>query len=141
MIHPSELTIGSLVTDEYYDTFKTIIKVESINDKGINLCIEDDGKWAEIAQIWIAPEYYTFDKLRGIPLTEDILIRCGFVLFSKTEFKISYNMPKHPFIEVIYNQTYHWHVRLYCSYRVDISSLHQLQNLVKLLCNQTIELK
>ena len=73
----NELRIGNLVTDEFYDSFKTTIKVESIKDKGINLLIEDDGNWSEIAQRWIGVEY-TFDKLRPIPLTEEWLIRMGF---------------------------------------------------------------
>lgn len=148
MIHPSEITIGSLVTDEHYDTFKNIIKVESINDKGINLCIEDDGNWAEIAQKWIAPEYYTFDKIHGIPLTDDILIRCGFekkVFFTplfKTEIINYYGYGAIVYLiedgfEVEKITKDGESVNLFTVF----NHLHQLQNAVKLLCNQTIELK
>ncbi len=73
----NELRIGNLVTDEFYGSFKTIIKVESINDKGINLAIEDDGNYPECASRWIEP-YYKFNELYGIPLTEEILLKCGF---------------------------------------------------------------
>ena len=38
-----DLCIGNLVTDEFYDSFKTIITVNSIDERGINLEIEDDG--------------------------------------------------------------------------------------------------
>lgn len=77
MIKANELRIGNKVTDEWYESFKTIITVESINDKGINLAIEDDGNYPECAQTWIEPED-RLDNLFGIPLTEEILLRCGF---------------------------------------------------------------
>lgn len=67
----SVLMIGNYVTDEWNSS---IIKVESINDKGINLKIEDDGNYAELAQTWIAPDY-KFESLRGIPITKDILMK------------------------------------------------------------------
>ena len=77
MINANELRKNNLITDAYYESFKTIIKVDSVNEKGINLEIEDDGNWSEIAQRWIEPEY-TFEKLFPIPLTEEILLKCGF---------------------------------------------------------------
>jgi hypothetical protein len=73
----TDLRIDNLVTDEFYDSFNTILKVESINEFGINLIIEDDGNWPEIASRWIEPEL-TFDKLRGIPLTEEWLLKFGY---------------------------------------------------------------
>mgnify|MGYP006147183623 CR=1 FL=1 len=72
-----DLRIGNLVTDEFYDSFKTIIEVESLNDKGINLEIEDDGNYPECAERWIEP-YYRLDQLLGIPLTEEWLLKFGF---------------------------------------------------------------
>lgn len=77
MIKPNEIRIGNLVTDEFYDSFKTIIVVDSVNEKGINLHLQDDGNFPEVARTWIEPEY-TFDKLRVIPITEQILIEFGF---------------------------------------------------------------
>ena len=73
----SELRIGNLLTDEFYDSFKTIIEVDSIDKKGINLEIMDDGNYPECASIWISP-YYFFDYLRPIPITEEWLIKFGF---------------------------------------------------------------
>ena len=52
MIYIKDLRIGSIITDEYYDSFKTVIKVESVNQYGINLYIEDDGNYPEMAQQW-----------------------------------------------------------------------------------------
>ncbi len=42
VICPSDIRIGNLVTDEFYENFKTIIKVDFIDSRGINLEIEDD---------------------------------------------------------------------------------------------------
>lgn len=77
MINANELRIGNWVTDQFYDSFKTMIQVDSQNDKGINLIIEDDGRYPEIASRWIEPEY-KYEQLFGIPLTPEILEKCGF---------------------------------------------------------------
>ena len=77
MIESKELRIGNLVTDEFYDSFKTIIEVDSISDRGINLFIEDDGNYPECAGTWIEPEK-RFDTIFGIPLTEEWLLKFGF---------------------------------------------------------------
>jgi hypothetical protein len=73
----SELRIGNLVTDKFYDSFKTVIEIESVDEKGVNLSIEDDGRWAELADRWIEPEY-RIDLLFGIPLTEEWLLKFRF---------------------------------------------------------------
>lgn len=73
----NELRIGNLVTDEFYDSFKSIFVVDSVNEEGINLLIDDDGNYPEIAQRWICPEY-KLDLLHPIPLTKEWLIEFGF---------------------------------------------------------------
>lgn len=77
MVEVNELRIGNLVTDEFYHSFNTLIIVESINDKGINLSIEDDGNWSELAQHFIVPEY-VFTELFGVPIDENWLLKLGF---------------------------------------------------------------
>ena len=58
------MLLSPLLTDEFYDSFKTIITVNSIDERGINLEIKDDGNYPECAQTWIEPyqlalyEYY-----------------------------------------------------------------------------------
>ena len=76
-MNAQELRIGNIVTDEWYDSFKNIITVDSINGKGIELFIDDDGNFTELAQTWIESEM-PFDTLRGIPLTEEWLLKLGF---------------------------------------------------------------
>lgn len=130
MIQPQELRIGNYVTDQFFDTFKTFIKVDSINNKGINLEIEDDGKWAEIAKTWIGCEY-SFESLFGIPLTEEILLKCGFEksndldkfyhLDLLNEWTRIYFNPKYKVCTLSINQH---------DSRISIQYLHELQNLV-----------
>jgi len=128
-----DLRIGNLVTDEFYDSFETIFEVESIDDKGINLSIQDDGKSAEIADRWIKPEY-TFDLLFGIPLTEDWLIKFGFDKLENdipTYFKCFGNL-----IEDDYEFSFNIYVDSELNYfitvfgrKIIIKYVHQLQNI------------
>jgi len=136
-IKAEELRIGNLVADEWFDSFKIIIKIESINDKGINLEITDDGNWSEIAQRFITPEY-EFKQLRGIPITEELLLKIGFskwrdtylVLYIDEEsgFNISYNISSKG-IECGYqDEMFH------------IKHLHQIQNLYFALTGQELNI-
>jgi len=136
MIEAKDLRIGNLITDEFYENFKTIITVHSINKEGINLEIEDDGNWAECAQRWIGVEY-KFDKLFGIPLTPEILEKCGFVLNGdyykrQPEFEnIEYRLIEFPSGTWIVSKGF-------INYNHEITAikyLHQLQNLYFALTN------
>ena len=85
-----DLCVGNLVTDEFYDSFKTIIKVYSIDDRGINLAIEDDGSYPECSQRWIEP-YYKLDELRAIPISEELLLKLGAIKLNFKDFP-SFNL-------------------------------------------------
>lgn len=120
MIAANELRIGNFVTDEFYDSFKTIIEVESINKEGVNLEIQDDGNYPECASTWIKP-LYLFDVLHGIPITPEILKKCGLWLHNDSIY--------------IYK---HWaRIRITKNFELilddnkwgKIKYLHQLQNL------------
>ena len=115
-----DLCIGNLVTDEFYDSFKTIIKIDSIDERGINLEIVDDGNYPECAQRWIEP-YYRFDTLRAIPISEELLLKLGAI---KLEFKDfpSFNLKG---MQINYING------LWVEYvsRVELKGLHHLQNM------------
>ena len=115
-----DLCIGNLVTDEFYDSFKTIITVDSIDERGINLEIEDDGNYPECAQIWIEP-YYRLGTLRAIPISEELLLKLGAI---KLEFKDfpSFNLKG---MQINYING------LWIEYvsRVELKGLHHLQNI------------
>lgn len=87
---------------------------------------------------------FSLENIEPIPLTEDILIRCGFendiafegmvldcengcsIGISTSENVCYFRGNIEPFwVDIV----------------PEIAYLHQMQNLVKLLCNQTIELK
>lgn len=74
MIDTRELRIGNLVTDILGTS---IHKVDSINQKGIDLYIEDDGNWPELAKTWIEAELKE-ENIFPIPLTEEWLLKFGF---------------------------------------------------------------
>ena len=77
MIEAKELRIRNLVTDEFYDSFKTIIEVYSINNRGINLFIDDYRSYPECSETWIEPGEI-FDTIFGIPLTKKLILEFGF---------------------------------------------------------------
>jgi hypothetical protein len=124
-IKANDLRVGNYVTDEFYQHFKTIIKVDSVNEKGINLAIEDDGNYPECASRWIEPEY-TFDKLRGIELTEELLLtKCG---FSKPDKKDEFGgllSPELPNGNRIRLVNLEWRTN---HFSVKFETLHHLQN-------------
>jgi len=142
MTDSKELRLGNYGTDESYDVFKRIIKVESINDKGINLEIEDDGRYPEIANYIIEPEY-RFDTLYPIPLTKDWLLRFGFKKQLDSSYEkndISLFLDKR-FKTNLYLQTndssenFKWF-----SFERKIEYIHELQNLYFALTREELTL-
>ena len=125
----TDLRIGNLVTDEFYDSFNTIYVVASINELGINLEIEDDGNFVEIAKIWINPEH-TFDLLFGIPLTEEWFKQNNiFHSFEFAEVFTCYFFDGSVWIEEYGEGMYELK---------HIKYVHQYQNLYKLLTNEEL---
>jgi hypothetical protein len=123
---PRELRIGNLVTDEFYDTFSKTIEVESINEKGINLEIENSDDYPEMQRHWIEP-YYTFEQLRGIPLTCEWLMRFGYQEYYRSEWQIKYEKPDvllHLMVKE--NRTMAF---VQGTYVKDIKDIHDFQNL------------
>ena len=77
MIEARELRIGNIVTDQFYESFKTTIDIESITEEGINVCATDDNKPYGMHSPMLEVEY-GFDELCGVPLTAEWLERFGF---------------------------------------------------------------
>jgi len=75
----SDLRIGNLITTAHYEDFKTIIEVESLDEVGVNLTAETDNKPYGMHNPLMEREY-KYAELFGIPLTEEILLKCGFVI-------------------------------------------------------------
>lgn len=134
----TELRIGNIVTDEFYESTKTIIEVESIDERGINLEIEDDGNYPECAQNWIEP-YYRFDVLRPIPLTEEWLIKFGFIEEEINNFVLRDNNIIFTIHRNLVTGEFMWGRQI--NYSRLIKSLHHLQNLYFTLVGSEIETK
>jgi len=138
MIKAEELRIGNLLTDEFYNLydgkFNTIISVESLDKYGINLYLDNDGNIAELMDSWIEP-LITFNNLFPIPLTEEWLIRMGFIDgFLKTNCGRWYY--SNGFITVeLDNGMQHYDMM------VDIDYVHQLQNLYFSLIGEELTIK
>lgn len=144
MIDSKDLRIGNYVTDKWYESSKTIIIVESIDDKGINLEIENDGNYPELSKNWIEP-YYIFDDIFGIPLTEDILLKCGFEFYGYGENTVTFKGYRFKEFDLLFldddNRSIEFmnniNEKVYCN----LQFLHQLQNLYFALTNQELEIK
>lgn len=146
MLKSNELRLGNYVTDEFYEGFKNVIEVKSINDKGINLEIVDDGHVPECSQQWIGPDK-SIDIIKPIPLTEEWLVKFGFVenevvkcLYEKTLgiLTISVCIERSNILDIIISNTNitgaTLDIKLY-------EYVHQLQNLFYALSGTELTLK
>lgn len=135
-----DLRIGNYVTDAYWEHFKTVIEVDSVNEKGINLLIESETKHTYMEHHFINP-CYEFDELHGIPLTEEWLLKFGFVLYGKeatdSESPRDWYWIKKGFQMSIDNITW----RCSCIDNLDIQQVHQLQNLFFCLVGKELTIK
>jgi hypothetical protein len=140
------LRIGNLVTDQFYEDFKTIIEIESIVEGGINVSASDDNQPYGLHSPILEYEY-DYEQLIPIPLTEEWLVKFG--------FKITKD-PEHNFYEKPFDI---YHVQLKrligrdvfylelnkpngASYLIkQINHVHQLQNLVHALTGEELTIK
>lgn len=144
----AELQIGNLVTDQFYPDFDKVITVESIGQEGINLTPTDDGKPYGMHVAEIECEY-TFDKLRGIPLTEEWLTRFGFV---KNEYSVNGVQYSEPFFHIELEakgwlvrwidtlSTWALHPKVSDYNVTPIKTVHSLQNIFYCLTGQELTL-
>lgn len=133
-----ELMIGNTVNYQYeaYEVWSIINNSTATNE---HYCVDLDSKSADKHLKAI-----DVNLISPIPLTEDILIRCGFendivfegmVLDCENGCSIGISTSEN----VCY---FRGNIEPYLVDIVpEIAYLHKLQNLVKLLCNQKIELK
>ncbi len=115
-----DLCIGNLVTDDFYDSLKNITKIDSIDERGINLEIKDDGNYSECAQRCIGP-YRRLDTLRTIPISAELLLKLGAIQLDFKDF-LSFNL---------YGLQIYYIDGLWIEYvsRIEIKGLHHLQNI------------
>ena len=121
MIQAKDLRIGNYVV---FSEDGTIFKVIEISEKGLGIENRQEITWIEME---------TFDP---IPLTEEILLKCGFEKKGKRIFKGWFYLWEENGLIVFALAEMHDEIGCYLS----IKSVHQLQNLYWCLCGEELEI-
>lgn len=132
-LEAKELRICNLVTDNYYESFKSVITVGSIHGEGINIHPDDDDKPYGLHSATLGFEY-RLEDLQPIPLTEEWLVKFGFEQYNNTNH---YYYSNESYIVKINSEFG------YLFYSIDhkpIKYVHQLQNLYFSLTGEELEI-
>ena len=131
----NELRIGNWVS--YTNDNGTFnLQVEEIRPTGI-ITIWNGGSW-----------FVSFDKLKGIPLTEEILLKAGFEIGGYNFVEVTH--PRHPRLFFVIGNNFDsiwWNYNIQgtskeCeSSQIEIKYLHQLQNLFFALTGEEIKIE
>ena len=130
MIHVRELAIGDFVYDDDYSKFPMFVVTVGEDFVCLNFEGNEGDVWESI------PE-----DLQGIPLTGELLEKCGFTLKDglwrhKWGIKVK---PEAGFVFIENKDEEHWMYGT-CTCK-DIWHLHQLQNLVRIICHKELLIK
>ena len=121
MIQPNELRLGNLLRDK---VSKTELKIIELAEKDIVTYVIDRSKFP-LEKGW---------SLEPIPLTEEILLKCGLKLITeRTKNYMLKGISGEPCFHFNKNNT------VSC-YKANIKYLHQLQNLYFALTNQELNI-
>jgi hypothetical protein len=130
MISANELRIGNYVGSDHFKDRDVIVKVRLIGqDQAI---VEHPNGLSE-------PMLYN-GEMRGITLTEDLLLKCGFIdISSYKDFRLVIN--EDLYIEVSLRKNINAYVSVSDIDIINVIYLHQLQNLYYALCGKELEVK
>lgn len=109
MINPKELRLGVDIQHQHYKDMWVDIKVSA-------------------KDIEIAEQLNTI--YRPIPLTEEVLLKCGFELEYQSIYRTVYVLSKDSRFGYEWTKSFEWRVRYRAEHFPNIKSLHNLQNLV-----------
>lgn len=122
MINANELRVGNYVV---FSEDRTIFKVIEISEKGLGIENKQEITWIEME---------TFEP---IPLTEEILLKCGFKCSRGESFQLMLN----DWTNLYYNCGYfEISVNKHAFSLNHIQYLHQLQNIYHSLTNKELEI-
>ena len=76
-----------------------------------------------------------------IELTEEILLKCGFAEFYKSDFSVKLECIKNPIFEFVRRNHKDWNLRIKGETHKHIKYLHQLQNLYFALTGKELEIE
>jgi len=131
MVNAKEFRIGNVVLDKFG---KTII-IESINESGMNLRGGDGNG--------VYPDF-GFEEIFKIPLTEEILLKCGFELFSSGSYCKNLITDNDAYLafDLKYNNGFCWlnirYGKVENTTKISCFYVHQLQNLYFALTNEEL---
>lgn len=127
-----ELRIGNLIRQVDYVTGETICirTVTSINKEGY-LNVKSKGIENIKSQL--------LKSFEPIPLTEEILLKCGFDKYSDHSNEITYLSKDSGYFIQVYDNSVYFGLN-YEDYRKEVKYLHQLQNLYFALTGQELEI-
>ncbi|MDR6734143.1 hypothetical protein [Sphingobacterium sp. 2149] len=130
MISASDLRIGNYVASDHFKDRDVIVKVRLIGqDQAI---VEHPNGLSE-------PMLYK-GEMRGITLTEDLLLKCGFIdISSYKDFRLVIN--EDLYIEVSLRKNINAYVSVSDIDIINVIYLHQLQNLYFALTGKELEVK
>lgn len=140
MINLNELRYGNLVQD----AAGNIIRVTSIHADGINLSEQEIE--TEDGDIMVLQPDYRLEEIYQIPLTPEILVKCGFEEGPKRSLKngapfwVKHFTPFGQFIQCSLFVDYNATARIDCWVKLGVY-LHQLQNLYFALNGEELEIK
>lgn len=126
MVQAKELRIGNLVSDNAGD----IVPIIAISQISVTVKWEDESN------------ELSFKHIDGVILTQEILVKCGFILDDKKDWgKLSLNGSSNFYIQYL-TEIYHFYIVQFrtagimphCQY------LHQLQNLYYALTGEELEI-
>jgi len=81
-------------------------------------------------------QYYEF--LKGIPLSEEILLKCGFEPIYKSDFTVKLELITEHIFEAVRSIENDWHIRYKFNVLKHFNYLHQLQNIYFALTGQEL---
>lgn len=135
MIAASELRIKNWVKYPVHEKCDKTVCIKSINEDGIDLYVSDNNA-PEEGYYYIQP-YYRFDEIQPIPLTPEILEKCG---GSRGMFGYSLKIGALTMLfRFVDTHVYSELGGIYLGDRIEF--LHQLQNLKHLFTGQELEVK
>lgn len=118
-IDSKDLMIGNLVK---FSETNTIFEVTEILNTGLSVESKEESIWTGISEF------------EGVPLSEEILLKCGFDYVKEVGGYCDKN-------HIIYQTNEGWDIMINCldKCNIEIKYLHTLQNLIKLLTGNDLD--
>ena len=132
MIKPTELRLGNYVNLNDGSDIDDFRKVSGIGSKILYL---------RIKQCRVSEVHVNFNRVYPIPLTEELLEKCGFQELYRTDHSIRLELMDYPEIEYKWNATFNWMLTYKTTVIGNVKYLHELQNAVYFLTGKELDVQ